>query len=164
MSHILGKKTPDYYREYYSLTSEGEVHEVQAKLQIAAWMGVIDTPDLDAVEVRRKQKNDSIKAKLAKGEIVYGLTHYTPSMYLQYELTRFKLDFTVYKGEKVGTYLYQEFTEEEKRAFYENNPDLVTRYFGDSFGYEEVCMIIEKRLKEKEYESIVQDLLCKYEV
>ena len=98
MSHILGKKTPDYYREYYSLTSEGEVHEVQAKLQIAAWMGVIDTPDLDAVEVRRKQKNDSIKAKLAKGEIVYGLTHYTPSMYLQYELTRFKLDFTVYKG------------------------------------------------------------------
>lgn len=164
MSHILGKKTPDYYREYYSLTSEGEVHEVQAKLQIAAWMGVIDTPDLDAVEVRRKQKNDSIKAKLAKGEIVYGLTHYTPSMYLQYELTRFKLDFTVYKGEKVGTYLYQEFTEEEKRAFYENNPDLFTRYFGDSFGYEEVCMIIEKRLKEKEYESIVQDLLCKYEV
>lgn len=164
MSHILGKKTPDYYREYYSLTSEGEVHEVQAKLQIAAWMGVIDTPDLDAVEVRRKQKNDSIKAKLAKGEIVYGLTHYTPSMYLQYELTRFKLDFTVYKGEKVGTYLYQEFTEEEKRAFYENNPDLFTRYFGDSFEYEEVCMIIEKRLKEKEYESIVQDLLCKYEV
>ncbi|MGN1142091.1 MAG: hypothetical protein ACI4TF_12885 [Oliverpabstia sp.] len=164
MSHIFGKKTPDYYREYYSLTSEGEVHEVQAKLQIATWMGVIDTPDLDAVEVRRKQKNDSIKAKLEKGEIVYGLTHYTPSMYLQYELTRFKLDFTVYKGEKVGPYPYQEFKEEEKRAFYENNPDLFTRYFGDSFGYEEVSMIIEKRLKEKEYESIVQDLLCKYEV
>ena len=164
MSYIFGKKTPDYYREYYSLATESEVCEVQAKLQIATWMGVIDTPNLDAVEVRRKQKNDSINAKLAKGETVYGLTHYTPSMYLQYELTRFKLDFTVYKGEKIGTYPYQEFPEEEKRAFYENNPDLFTRYFGDSFGYEEVSMIIEKRLKEKEYESIVQDLLCKYEV
>ena len=164
MSYIFGKKTPDYYREYYSLATESEVCEVQAKLQIATWMGVIDTPNLDAVEVRRKQKNDSIKAKLAKGETVYGLTHYTPSMYLQYELTRFKLDFTVYKGEKIVTYPYQEFPEEEKRAFYENNPDLFTRYFGDSFGYEEVSMIIEKRLKEKEYESIVQDLLCKYEV
>ncbi|MEI3339912.1 MAG: hypothetical protein V8R80_08210 [Eubacterium sp.] len=45
-------------------------------------------------------------------------------------------------------------TEEEKRTFYEENGDLFTRYFGDSFSYEEVRMIIEKRLKEMEMRDL----------
>lgn len=66
---------------------------------------------------------------------------------------------TYYKGKTAGPYPYKEITEEEKKTFYEENRDLFTRYFGDSFGYEEVRMIIEKRLREREYENIVQDLL-----
>ena len=46
---------------------------------------------------------------------------------------------------------------EEKRVFYEQNRDLFTRYWGDSFAFDEVSMIIEKRLREQEYERIVQD-------
>ena len=72
------------------------------------------------------------------------------------------------EGEKKSTILVAEGKKEsaildaeaEKRAFYEENPDLFTRFEGDSFGYGEVSMIIEKRLKEKEYENIVQDILC----
>lgn len=148
-----------YYQDYFNLGSAREVREVQAKLQIAAWMNLIRNADLSAAEERRKQKNERIKKDLEDGEIVYGVTNYTPAMYLQYELTRFKLDFTVYKGKTVGPYPYKEITEEEKKTFYGGNRDLFTRYFGDSFGYEEVRMIIEKRLREREYENIVQDLL-----
>lgn len=144
---------------FYGLTSKEEVSEVLARLQIAAWMNLIPTPDLEAVDERRRRKNAEAEKALSEGGIVYGPVYYTPSMYLQYELTQFKLDYTVFKGEQVGRYPYREITEEEKRAFYDENRDLFTRYNGDSFGYREVSMIIEKRLREQEYENIIRDLL-----
>ena len=144
---------------FYGLTSKEEVSEVFARLQIAAWMNLIPTPDLEAVDERRRRKNAEAEKALSEGGIVYGPVYYTPSMYLQYELTQFKLDYTVFKGEQVGRYPYREITEEEKRAFYGENRDLFTRYNGDSFGYREVSMIIEKRLREQEYENIIRDLL-----
>lgn len=148
------------YIEKYGLDSEWELMRVQAELQIAVWMDVIPDSDLDALEERRTKKNQTIKKELEEGKTVYGTRYYTPAMYLQYELTRVKLDFTVYREEKLGPYTLHKVTEEEKKAFYDENRDLFTRYFGDSFRYEEVRMIIEKRLKEKEYENIVQDILC----
>lgn len=147
------------YLARYGLDSERELKETQAQLQIAVWMGKISNPDFSALEERRTQRNEIIKKELREGKLVYGVRYYTPAMYLQYELTRFKLDFTIYQAEKIGPYLLHPITEEEKRAFYDENQDLFTRYFGDSFGYEEVRMIIEKRLKEKEYEKIVQNIL-----
>ena len=63
----------------------------------------------------------------------------------------------------IAGYPCRVFSETDLRQYYDNNRDLFTRYFGDSFGFEEVAMIIEKRLKEKEYEDIVKDLLCKHE-
>ena len=144
---------------FYGLTSKEEVSEVLARLQIAAWMNLIPTPDLEVVDERRRRKNAEAEKALSEGGIVYGPVYYTPSMYLQYELTQFKLDYTVFKGEQVGRYPYREITEEEKRAFYDENRDLFTRYNGDGFGYREVSMIIEKRLREQEYENIIRDLL-----
>lgn len=134
--------------------------QLRAKLQIAARMGLIDNADPAAVEERRLDRNRKIREELEAGNIVYGVRSYTPEMYLEYELTRFKLAFTVYRGEKIGDYTCHRVTEEEKRTFYEENGDLFTRYFGDSFSYEEVRMIIEKRLKEMEYERLVQSILC----
>ena len=144
---------------FYRLTSKEEVSEVLARLQIAAWMNLIPTPDLEVVDERRRRKNAEAEKALSEGGIVYGPVYYTPSMYLQYELTQFKLDYTVFKGEQVGRYPYREITEEKKRAFYDENRDLFTRYNGDGFGYREVSTIIEKRLREQEYENIIQDLL-----
>lgn len=133
--------------------------EIEARFQVAVWMGKIPDPDIRALEERRTRKNARIREMLEKGETVYGVRHYTPAMYLAYELTRIKLDFTVYPEAKLGPYQLHEITEEEKRRFYRENRDLFTRFEGDSFEYEEVSMIIEKRLKEKEYEDIVQDIL-----
>ena len=42
---------------------------------------------------------------------------------------------------------------------YELTRDLFTRYWGDSFPYEDVEQIIEKRLREEAYDALVQDLL-----
>lgn len=156
----MDQKSSRSYMELYGLGSEREVLEAEAKLKIAAWMGLIPKPDLAAVEERRRQKNDSNRRKLESGEIIYGVRYYTPPMYLQYELTRFRLEFTVYKGTSVGPWSCQKVTEVQKKNFYEANRDLFTRYFGDSFAYDEVHMIIEKRLKEMEYEKIVQNILC----
>lgn len=165
-------------KHIYGFTSPEEQKQVLARLQAAAWMNLADSPGLEAAEERRKKKNAEIEKRLAEGETVYGLTHYTPAMYLQYELTRFKLDYTVSAevcldyfsknrsggpvlsggGEsRQAGYPFREITEEEKQDFYEENRDLFTRYSGDSFSFAEVSMIIEKRLREQEYERIVQD-------
>ena len=111
----------------------------QARLLIGYWLGTISSPDITDVEKRRKMKNEEIQEKLRKGEMVYGVTHFTPTMYLQYELTRIKLDYTVYKGENLGGYPCRVFSETDLREYYDNNRDLFTRYFGDSFGFEEVA-------------------------
>lgn len=152
-------ETNQVHIEKYGLNSERELRKVRAELQVAVWMGAIPSPDFSALEERRTKKNETIRKELEEGKMVYGVRYYTPAMYLQYELTRFKLDFTVYREATLGSYILHRVTEEEKRAFYDENRDLFTRYWGDSFGYEEVRMIIEKRLKEKEYEKIVQDIL-----
>ena len=80
-------------------------------------------------------------------------------MYLQYELTRFKLDFAQPTTAIRALPVCPVITEEQKQAYYRNNPDLFTRYWGDSFPYEDVEQIIEKRLREEAYDALVQDLL-----
>ena len=70
-----------------------------------------------------------------------------------------KLDFTE-PCEKIRALgICPDFTDAQTRAWYDANPDLFTRYAGDSFPYEEVKQIIEKRMREEVYDSLVQDLL-----
>lgn len=134
-----------------------ELKKTEAELCLAKQLGFIDEPGLTAVEERRKRKNQEIQNKLAAGETVYGLAKYIPAAYLQYELTRFRLDFVTGRA---ADYAYREITQEEKKQFYKENPDLFTRYFGDMFSYDEVEDIIEKRLREEEYYGLVKNLLC----
>ena len=89
----------------------------------------------------------------------YGPRQYTPAMYLQYELTRFKLDFAQPTAAIRALPVCPVITEEQRQAYYRNNSDLFTRYWGDSFPYEDVEQIIEKRLREEAYDALVQDLL-----
>ena len=129
-----------------------EWEEAQAALLLAKRFGLIEDAGLEALEKRRATKN--------KEKSLYGARYYSPAMYLQYELTRFKLDF-VQPSEQIRRLgVCPDFSEEEKRAFYENNQDLFGRYDGDLFEYEEVRQIIEKRLREEAYDRLIQDLLC----
>ena len=98
---------------------------------------------------------------LEKGETVYGLTRFSLPVYLDYELTRFRLDFVSEKEEIKKSYSYKPISKKEKKAFYKNNRDLFTRYSGDSFRFREVEMIIEKKMREEQYEDEINNILCK---
>ncbi len=132
----------------------------QAALLFAKKVGLIEDASFMALEHRRIARNAENKEKIRQGEPVYGLISYSAPAYLQYELTRFKLDFTEEIDEIKKNYEYHNISEDEKRNYYNKNIDLFTRYFGDTFSYEEVDLIIEKRIREAEYEKNIKDLLC----
>ena len=123
----------------YCLTPEQWRH-AKACLTLAKRWGLIDDDSPEALERRRAAKNAQAESA-------------------QYELTRFKLDFTE-PCEKIRALgICPDFTDAQTRAWYDANPDLFTRYAGDSFPYEEVKQIIKKRMREEVYDNLVQDLL-----
>ena len=143
----------------YCLTPE-ECRHAQGCLTLAKRWGLIDDDSPAALEKRRTAKNADAARREADGATVYGVRHYSAPAYLQYELTRFKLDF-VEPCEKIRALgICPEFTDAQTRAWYDANRDLFTRYFGDSFSYEESRLIIEKRMREEVYDNLVQDILC----
>ena len=146
----------------YCLTPEQWRH-AKACLTLAKRWGLIGDDSPEALERRRAAKNAQAERAEQDGKPVYGTRRFSAPAYLQYELTRLKLDF-VQPCEKVreGGYC-PDFTEQEKRDFYEQNRDLFGRYHGDYFTYEEVSQIIEKRLREDAYDKLIRDILCESE-
>ena len=145
-------------KQNYCLTPEEERY-AKACLTLAKRWGLIDDDSFSALECRRTAKNAQAEKAEQDGKPVYGTRHFSAPAYLQYELTRFKLDF-VERREKIRALgICPDFTDAQTRAWYDANPDLFTRYAGDSFPYEEVKQIIEKRMREEVYDSLVQDLL-----
>lgn len=131
-----------------------------ACLSFAQRLGLIDDSSLDAVVLRCKAENDKRAKQLSDGQTVYGLESFSLTAYLDYELTRFKLDF-VSESEKIKNYAYKSISKKQLKSFYKNNRDLFTRYNGDRFYFFEVKMIIEKKLREEEYENEISNILCK---
>lgn len=138
---------------------KGELRKAQAELLFAKQLGLIHDADFEAQERRRVALNEENKEKVRKKEPVYGLISYSKPAYLQYELTRIKLDFVEETDKIKKHYVYRDISEEEKRRFYTENRDLFTRYLGDPFTYEEVEMIIVKRIREAEYENQIKNIL-----
>ena len=142
----------------YCLTPEQWRH-AKACLTLAKRWGLIDDDSPEALERRRAAKNAQAERAEQDGKPVYGTRRFSAPAYLQYELTRFKLDFAE-PCEKIRALgICPDFTDAQTRAWYDANRDLFTRYAGDSFPYEEVKQIIEKRMREEVYDSLVQDLL-----
>lgn len=142
------------------IMNEKEQKRLKAELIFAKKLGLIEDDTLTGVEDRRQKENRKREEMLQRGEIVYGIEHFSPPAYVRYEQTRFRLDF-VSESEKVKkNYSYRQISEEEKLSFYEANRDLFTRYHGDNFPYEEVAMIIKKRIREMEYEKEIHNILC----
>ena len=84
---------------------------------------------------------------------------YNPISYLQQELTGFRLDY-VSESEKItNRQVFRPISREETRQFYEEHADLFTRYQGDAFAYEDVELIIRKKIREKDYEDGIKDIL-----
>ena len=118
---------------------------------------------MEGLEARRQKHNEMRKTMEQENKIFYGPRYFSAPAYLQYELTRLKLDFVQPSEAVRKTGLCPEFTEQEKKTFYEQNMDLFGRYFGDFFIYEEVAQIIEKRLREDAYDKLIEDVLREFE-
>ena len=147
---------------YELIMNEKELKQLRAELIFAKKLGLIEDDTLDGVEDRRQKENQKREQMLQKSEIVYGPEQFSLPAYVRYEQTRFRLDF-ISECEKIKEhYTYPTIFEKEKQMFYEANRDLFTRYHGDSFTYEEVSMIIKKRIREIEYEKEIHNILCQF--
>lgn len=136
---------------------EEEVKKVRAELRFAVNLGLITDDSLQGVESRRIAKEAETTAALGENKIVYGLSSYSRQAYIRYELTRFRLDF-ISEGSAVK-YEYTDIFEKDAIDFYEKNRDLFTRANGESFEFDEVRLIVKKKIRELEYEKNV-NLLC----
>jgi len=76
----------------YCLTPEQWRH-AKACLTLAKRWGLIGDDSPEALERRRAAKNAQAERAEQDGKPVYGTRHFSAPAYLQYELTRFKLDF-----------------------------------------------------------------------
>ena len=145
-------------RQHYGI---GDIHlrKAQAAFLFAQKIGLLEDPSLDALEERRQQHNAKLQKMEVEGKMFYGPRYFSAAAYLQYELTRLKLDFIAPCEAVRRSGLCPSFTDEERRAFYKANLDLFGRYHGDYFSYDEVAQIIEKRLREQAYEQMIEELL-----
>lgn len=78
----------------YCLTS-AQWKYAQACLTLAKRFGLIDDDSPEALEKRCAAKNAETVAAERNGQVTYGTRCYNIAAYLQYELTRFRLDFRV---------------------------------------------------------------------
>lgn len=148
--------------EQIVFANQNEKNYALACLIFAEKIGLIDDCSLDAVAARCIEENSKRKALIENNKTVYGLKSFTPLQYLDYELTRFKLDFAS-ESEKIKcNYQYTPITKSDKKTYYKNNRDLFTRYEGDSFKFRELEMIIEKKIREEQYENEIKNILCQF--
>ncbi len=145
--------------ELNQFLSEQEILIAKAKLKIAKHMGTIDTDEWEAVKIRCEKKNQEVKKNMENGEIVYGVRSYSLLTYLQYELTRVKLDYISYKGEYIGEFKRKIFTEDDENKFYSENLFLFTEANGEICDIDEENLrpVIRKKLREREYEELVTE-------
>ena len=145
-------------RQHYGI-DDIHLRKAQAAFLFAKKIGLLEDPSLDALEERRQQHNAKLQKMEVEGAMFYGPRYFSAAAYLQYELTRLKLDFIAPCEAVRRSGLCPSFTDEERRAFYKANLDLFGRYHGDYFSYDEVAQIIEKRLREQAYEQMIEELL-----
>ena len=145
----------------YGFMNEEEMKYVQACLEFAVQLGQIADGSLEAAERRRILENEKRKELLEQGITVYGLSNFSVPAYIQYELTRFRLDFVSEKPLIKRSYNYSTITSKDMVSFWIGHRELFTRYQGDSFSYDEVATVIKKRIREKEYEQEIQNILRK---
>ena len=129
--------------------TQAHIRKAQGAFLLAHRMGLIEDPTMEGLETRRQKHNEELRRMEQEGQRFYGPHYFSAPAYLQYELTRLKLDFVQPCG--------------KVRDFYEQNRDLFGRYHGDYFTYEEVSQIIEKRLREDAYDKLICDILCESE-
>ena len=143
--------------------TQAHIRKAQGAFLLAHRMGLIEDPSMEGLKARRQKHNEELRRMEQEGQRFYGPHYFSAPAYLQYELTRFRLEFALPSRTVRDSGYCPEITEAHKRTFYQENQDLLTRAQGDLFSYEEIEAVIEKRLREAAYDRLVQDILCQSE-
>lgn len=143
----------------FYFTTDEQRQYVLACLTFARKIGLIDDNSLEAVARRCHEENEKRRQALENGEIVYGLKQFTLPVYLDYELTRFRLDFASEKDVIKNNYTYLPIKKKQLKAYYKNNRDLFTRYGGEKFKFKESKMVVYKKIREEQYDEEINAIL-----
>lgn len=144
----------------FIFTTDEQRKYALACLTFAKRLGLIDDNSLEAVADRCKAENEKRRQALANGEIVYGLKQFTLPVYLDYELTRFRLDYASEKEGIKRVYQYKPIESKDLKAYYKSNRDLFTRYNGERFKFKESKMVVYKKIREEQYDEEISAILC----
>ena len=145
----------------FLFSDESEKKYALACLEFAKKLGLIDDESLNGVKKRCDAENEKRAVQIENGETVYGLTRFSYPAYLNYELTRLKLDFVGETQEVKKVYNYPEITRKDLRAYFKSNKDLFTRYNNDRFLFFEVKTVIYKKIREEQYDAEINNILRK---
>lgn len=145
----------------FLFSDESEKKRALACLEFAKRLGLIDDESLDGVKKRCDAENKKRAVQIEKGETVYGLTRFSYPAYLNYELTRLKLDFVGETQKVKKAYDYPEITRRELKDYFKSNRDLFTRYNNDKFFFFEVKTVIYKKIREEQYDAEINNILRK---
>lgn len=146
----------------FCFTSAEQQKYAEACLIFAHKTGLIDDSSLDAVKIRCENENERRKNALENGEIVYGLKRFTLPVYLDYELTRFRLDFVAETDTIKANYTYAPINKKQLKEFFKNNRDLFTRYNGEKFRFNESKLVVYKKIREEQYDNEIKNILHKF--
>lgn len=145
----------------FLFSDESEKKYALACLEFAKRLGLIDDESLDGVKKRCDAENEKRAVQIENGETVYGLTRFSYPAYLNYELTRLKLDFVGETQKVKEAYDYPEITRRDLKDYFKNNRDLFTRYNNDKFFFFEVKTVIYKKIREEQYDAEINNILRK---
>ena len=136
----------------FLFTDDEEKKYALACLKFSKKLGLIDDDSLEN-EKRKLQKENN--------ETVYGLTHFSYPAYLDYELTRLKLDFVGECENVKKAHTSKEISRKQMKAYFKQNKDLFTRYNNDKFFFFEVKTVIYKKIREEQYDEEINNILRK---
>lgn len=139
--------------------AQTDMSYARACLIFAKCLGLIEDDSLEAVEARCQAENEKREQMLKEDTIFYGLTHFTFKEYLEWEISKIKLDFISESEQVKKAYKYREISKKEVKLYYKNNRDLFTRYSGDRFPFRDLKQIIKKRIREEEFENEIKNIL-----
>lgn len=137
----------------YEILTENTIEELKriyAVYEVAEENGDIKENGFAGLEKRWKKENHNREEKIKNGEVVYGVKEYTFELYLQYEMSRLKEAYCNDKSRE-GMAL----TEEEILKHY-NSHDWIYGENGDKADLETARISVERELREKKYEEIVE--------
>ena len=145
------------YRELADDTM-GELKYIHAVYEIAAECGYVEDASYESMMERMEAENDKRREIIVSGGVVYGLSKYTPELYMNYEMSSLE-DMYCADETNEGMAL----TDEEVQQYYDSKEWVVGRE-AETADLDSVRTAVEEELKEKKYQELVEKRASQLEV